>query len=561
MLHKGLSKITQSLIASAPHPIAWFYANNIKTETGVQFEFSERQFMVQILSDFSREKIVKKCAQVGLSAEYVAMAGYITEQLGFNIAHTLPDKNVVESFVVPKVDVIIEINAALQNRLTVNNKGLKGYRMPNGDVRFVYYRGAYSQKEAINFSVDMLIRDEIDRSDAKVMSTYPSRLDASEHKLIWDLSNPTIIGFGIDLLYQESDQMHWFITCNHCGHEWFFDWPDDNGQIDPRCHYIDVKRVIRACGNCKKEISHKALCFGRWVARHPERSTRGYWISQLFTPWKSAHELVRASLGDPEIFHNFNLGKAYSPTDLLVDRATIIRAISPGELALRNVCMGVDNGLIKHYVIGTPAGIIEYGSTTSWEKIEQLMLKYAMTAVVVDANPYPADPRKLVKKYPGRVFMNYYVEDRKSLGIIRWGEGKEAGIVQSDRTKIFDVVAGEIARTDIIYKLTQYQLEEYIKHWAVMYRTIITNAKGIKKGEWATQEGKADHLAHSTILWRIAIERTTGAGGQVVKATTPGGQPTVPTVTVDGEGQSVQNDIDFDEALNTRIKRRKDTPV
>jgi hypothetical protein len=223
--------------------------------------------------------------------------------------------------------------------------------------------------------------------------------------------------------------------------------------------------------------------------------------------------------------------------------------------------MGVDNGVVKHYVIGTPAGIIEYGSTTSWEKIEQLMLKYNMGAVVIDANPYPAEPRKLVKKYRNRVFMNYYVEDRKSLGIIRWGEGKEAGIVQTDRTKIFDVVASEISRLDIVFKLTGYQLEDYIKHWASMYRTIVENAKGIKKGEWATQEQKPDHYAHATVYWRIALERSTGSGGQVVKASTPNAPTPAPTVTVDGEGQSVQNDIDFDEALNFKRKGRKNTPI
>lgn len=560
-LHKGLSKATQRLIADAPIPVYWLLANKVTTETGVPFEFTERQFMVQILNDFSKYKTVRKCAQVGLSAEYVAIGGFIAQELGFNIAHTLPDKNVVESFVMPKADVIIDGNAALRDNLIVNNKGLKGYMRGGNpkDVRFVYYRGAYSQKEAINFSVDMLIRDEIDRSDQKVMSTYPSRMDASEHKLTWDLSNPTAIGFGIDLSYQESDQMHWFVKCNHCGHEWFFDWPDDDGQIDSRCHYIDIKRAIRACGKCHKEISHKSLCFGRWVAKHPELPTRGYWISQLFAPWKSALELVQASKGDPEIFHNFNLGKAYSPSDIKVDRQAILRASSPGDTMLHNVVMGVDNGVQKHYVIGTPAGIIKYGVTTDEAVIERLMLQYNMMTVVIDANPYPAWVRKLVLKYPDRVFMNYYVQDRNALGTVRWGEGKEDGVVLSDRTKVFDIVAGEIFRTEILFRLTYNQLEDYIKHWVVMYRQIVENARGIKKGEWITQEGKPDHWAHATIYWRIALERAFGPQGEVVRAPAPSTTPPATHVNADGETDS---NIDFDEALNhNQRKRNKGTPI
>jgi hypothetical protein len=563
LLHKGLSKSTLDRLANAPHPAAWFIANKMVTETGRPFEWVEHNFMLQPISDFSKTKILRKSAQCGASADYVILAGgYITEYLGLNIAHTLPDKNVVESFVMPKADVVIDNNVSLASRLVVDNKGLKGYMHAGNkkDVRFVYYRGAYSQKEAINFTVDMLIRDEIDRSDAKVMATYPSRMDASEHKLTWDLSNPTAIGYGIDLSYQESDQMHWFVKCNHCNWEWYFDWPDDNNQMDERCHFIDLKRAIRACGRCRKEISHKALCFGRWVAKKPDAPTRGYWISQLFYPWKSALELIQASKGDPEIFHNFNLGKAYTPQDLLVDRQAILRATSPGETMLRNITMGVDNGVQKHYVIGSPAGIIKYGVTTDEAVIERLMLQYNMSCVVIDANPYPAWVRKLVKKYPNRVFMNYYVQDRNALGTVRWGEGKEAGVVLSDRTKVFDIVAGEIARTEILFRLTGNQLEDYIKHWAVMYRTVVVNARGIKKGEWITQEGKPDHWAHATVYWRIATERAFGVGGQVVRAPAP--NKATKTTHVNPETNEVDSDIDIDEALNNnQRKRNKGTPI
>lgn len=564
LLHKGLSKSTLSLLDNAPHPAAWFIANDMRTETGRPFEWVEHNFMLQPLSDFSREKVLRKAAQCGASADYVMLAGgYITEYLGLNIAHTLPDKNVVESFVMPKADVIIANNKALASRLVVNNKGLKGFARGGNknDLRFVYYRGAFSQKEAINFTVDMLIRDEIDRSDAKVMATYPSRLDASEHKLIWDLSNATTVGFGVDLLYQLSDQMHWFVTCNHCSHEWYFDWPSEYEVWDSRCHYIDTKRAIRACGKCHKEISHHALCFGRWVAKYPSRPTRGYWISQLFYPWKSAQELISQSLGDIEVFHNFNLGKAYSPTDLLVDRDTIRRAISPGEVAYRNVCIGADNGVQKHYVIGTPNGIFKVGVTKNISDLERLMLQYDAKCMVIDALPYPAEVIKLVKKYPGRVFMNYYSQDKAAMGTVRWGKEKDFGVVNSDRTKIFDTVATEISNLDIIFKLTLYQLEEYISHWGNIYRTIVENNKGIKHGEWVRQEGKPDHWAHATIYWRIALEKAGGAGGLVVKANTQADLPIAPTVTIDGEGQSVQNDIDFDDAINFKQRARKDTPI
>ena len=137
--------------------------------------------------------------------------------------------------------------------------------------------------------------------------------------------------------------------------------------------------------------------------------------------------------------------------------------------------------------------------------------------MVIDALPYPNTPQKLAEKYFGKVYLHYYQQDRKSLGVVRW-DGK---LVRSDRTKIFDAVVAEINSGDLTYQLTTTQLEDYIYHWEQMYRTLRETPLGVVKPSWATIENRPDHYAHATILWRVALEKTMGYGG-IIKTALPG---------------------------------------
>ena len=179
----------------------------------------------------------------------------------------------------------------------------------------------------------------------------------------------------------------------------------------------------------------------------------------------------------------------------------------------------------KHYVIGNRYGIFEIGITEDWAVIESLRNQYNAT-MVIDANPYPTMPQRLAVKYAGKVFIHYYIQDRKTEGTIRW----DTHSVKSDRTKVIDYVVSELNSRDVIFNMVESQLEEYIFHWTQMYRIIDETPQGIRKPAWETIEGKPDHFAHATVLWRVALEQTLGQGG-VVSAPRPGRHQSNPTVS------------------------------
>lgn len=539
----------------AVSPLAWMNEHNFVTENQKPMEFIKHRFLVQPFNDLHPKQVIMKSAQVGWSVLKNFQAVWIMSQLKYNIIYVLPTKNVVNDFVAPKVDPIINSNpdiAALIGKDSVSQKRV-------GD-RFIYYKGAFSERDAISISGDVLIVDELDRClDMGIITTYKSRLQASDVGWEWYFSNPSLPNFGVHEKFLESDQHHWLVTCHECGYEMMMEFFKVEVELPTGkwpVHYIDQERACYACGKCDAELSDKDRMLGRWQAIYPEREWRGYHVSQMVAPWVPASYLINSYRKDsPEFFHNFVLGLPYIEADILIDRAALLNATAPQKLAMRDVVMGTDNGVEKHWVIGTPNGVTKYGKTESWEELEQMFLMYDMKAWVIDANPYPTEPRRLAKKYPGRVFLNYYVQDRNNMGIIRWGHGDDAAIVQSDRTKILDYVAMQIRNTDLIFAMNVSEMEGMIEHWMNMYRIIEENNAGIPKSKWVTKENRPDHWAHALVYFRIALNKTLEAGGTVARSRGPGPDKGKAPVVIDGAIEG----IDLTEAIrstsNTTRKR------
>lgn len=472
---------------------------SLSTRTMIDIQTSTRTF---IADGF----ISHNCAQVGLTVSEVLKSMHYAAYGKKNVIHTLQTSDVVDGFVSPKVNPIIEYNPKIKELLrSTDSRTLKRF----GD-NFVFYRGANAESQAINITGDVLCIDEYDRSNQNVVEIYRSRLDASQYKWRRYFSNPSAIGFGVDGLYNASDQRHWFVKCPKCKHRaWLEFLPLEIDGI--KTHYVNVDKSIYACGKCHKELHDRDRILGEWVARYPDKNSHGYWFSQLMAPWKSAVEIIETQqTSSIEYFSNFVLGKAYTPTDLVVNRETILRSCKPALTAKTRVAIGVDNGAVKHWVAATPEGIFDYGKTEEWNDIERLHLMYDAT-MVIDALPDFTIPKQLVQKYRGKIFINYYVPDSKNFGAVRWGQNEEFGVVKTDRTKLLDLVASEIAGAKLLFRQHPGELEGYISHWNNVFRTTVKDEKtGIEKGNWTHQQNKPDHWVHATGYMRIALSRVMG---------------------------------------------------
>lgn len=486
----------------ASSPLAWIMLSGIQTENQLPVEFKQHRFLIDLYGDLHDDIVVKKSAQVGESVERILKAFWCAKYLRANVIYVLPTNNVVRDFVTPKVNPIITSNPSINALVQRDSESIKQV----GD-RFIYFKGAFSERDAISISGDILILDELDRMpDMNVVNTYDSRLQASKLGYRWRLSNPSGIGYGVDALYADSDQRHWFVTCPACQHKMYLDLEPS----DDKNHYIDVESKQYHCGNpeCEGVLSDDDRRGGYWVAKYPGRRRHGYWISQLMAPWVSAARILeQKEESGIEFFYNFVLGKAYTPSDLVVNRETILRACAPSVIPKVNVVMGVDQSASgQYYVAGTPAGIFAHGKTKSWEDIERLKLQWNAT-VVCDPAPYPIMPKLLADKY-----QDFYLARFKlfndAMTTIQW-KGKN---VSADRTRVFDIVAKEITEGKLLFREHPYALEDYIADWKNIYRTTEEKPDGRTRSVWVKVENKESDLSLATIYFRIGLAKILTGG-------------------------------------------------
>ena len=496
----------------ADNTLAWVLHNNIVNENGFNLEIRNHAFLIDPFMDISDRIVAMKAAQVGFSTTAILKAIHTSYFRRANIIYTLPSKSIVKDFVIPKVDPLIAINPVIKKMMTGSDStGLKSF----GD-RFVYFRSSWDEASGIAISADILVSDEVDRSNQLALRTYRSRLDAARlHRpdlgWEWKFSNPSIPGDGVDVWWQESDQKHWFIKCPHCNFWQFLGYPEN----------INFESEQYVCRKCNKFLSDEDRADGEWVSRRLNKRISGYWFSQLMVPWISASKIIEESLGDQQVFYNFTLGLPYVSKEKNVSREDIKKCIIEEENPRSDVAIGVDVGKVKHFVIGNRYGIFRIGTTSSWDEIEDLRNQYD-AYMVIDGMPNPDEPLKLAAKYRGKVFVNYYVEDKHQLGTVRWLEDtkdkKQYGIVESDRTKIFDNLVADIQNQDVAYNLTEFELGDYIFHWQQMFRVVKnkTNSEGANTGtvtaDWVTIGGRPDHFCHAHIYQRIAQMKTLSTG-------------------------------------------------
>lgn len=487
--------------------LAWITENNMVNEHGAPLEFATHRFLIDIYDDTSDDIRIAKSAQVGITIwGTVASAHEVSFQKRNNI-YVFPTRgSIINDFVVPKVNPIIEKNRFIGKHIKQDTQKLKQF-----EDNFLFYRGAFDERDAISISADTVWSDETDRSNMNVVRTYASRTENSKQPRFRYFSNPSAKGYGIDYLFQQSDQMHWFVRCPHCTHEFYLDWdPAGTGGIDERCHTIDEVNQRYICGRCGKEIPDYARQNGRWVPKWRTRTRRGYWINQMMRSDRPASRLLQQWEDNkylPNYFYNFILGKAFTPADALIDRELFLSANTSMSPPLTEVFMGVDVGVTKHVVVMTPDGVVDLGTYKDWSQIEALFNTLGARTMVIDALPDITEPRRLAKRYPGRVFLAEFDYNSARQKIAQFNPTKRKGFVKIQRTDIMDLIVNEMRQRKLQLHLPGDKLEQLVEHSIVMVRIQEKDedGKGRLKIFWVTQGEAPDHFWFALVYARVAM--------------------------------------------------------
>lgn len=470
--------------------LQWIVEREIVNEKGEAFDFHDRPFLIDILTDWTPQIAIMACAQVGKSVTFSVKSLFAIKHLHFNAIYTMSSDSDVNEFVSSKFNKIVQSNIHEFEGMATDNVERKEF-----NDRFIFFKGTNSKTAAISTTADLLIHDEISRSDQLAIETYKSRTKASQYKGRWLFSNPGGERDELDLAWTKSDQKEWCIVCPSCKHEHFLVFPES----------INMEKKQYQCIECKAPISDDVRRNGRWVAQRPGSTISGYHISHLMCPWITVQEIIDDSEGDPAYFNNFVLGKAYSPGDLSVTKTTILDLWTPRDLDEGERFLGIDVGNIKHYVIRTRKGIIKMGRFTKDSDLDDIITTWKPTSGVIDAMPNTTLSKYVVETYPF-MKMSYFQENSNNPQmLVWWGEGDKAGIVYSFRDRILDQFLTNMIEAkwsigvvaDEIFRL-------YIKHFETLRREKVVNNKGIERYVWDSTTGE-DHFVFADLYSYLAM--------------------------------------------------------
>ena len=475
----------------------WMVSEGLVNEKGEPFDFSDRPFLLDILTDWTPQIAVTACAQIGKSVTFSIKSLFAIKHLHFNTIYTMSSDSDVNEFVSSKFNKIVQANSHEFKGMATDNVERKEL-----NDRFIFFKGTNSKTAAISTTADLLIHDEISRSDQNAIETYKSRVKASQYKGRWLFSNPGGERDELDLAWQKSDQKEWTITCPNCQDRHYLVWPDS----------VNIEEKHYQCRACKAKIDSDVIRNGEWVAQQPGSKISGYHISHLMCPWIPVEDIIDDSKGDPGYFHNFVLGLAYSPGDLSVTRTTILDLWTPKELDTGDRYIGIDVGNIKHYEIRTAKGTIKLGRFSAWSELDDIIRIWKPKAGVIDAMPDNTAAKHYVSTYPW-MQMSYFMENNNNpQTIVWWGENDKKGIVYSHRDRILDQMLTEmIEAKHLIGVPADKEFHEFIKHFETLRREKVTNNKGIERYVWESTTG-VDHYVFSHLYAYLAMQ---GAGSGV----------------------------------------------
>lgn len=497
-------------------PTLWIDKYQIKNEAGIRLEFKKRKFLEDILDDLSPLQVILKAPQIGATVTQIIKSLWVAKKLGKDIIYTLPTQGDVQDMAGGKI-----------NRIIAQNEVLRGWVKDHDTVEqksvgenIIHYRGSFTTKSAMMVSSDLNIHDEVDASDQSVIEQYETRLQAKADGWRWYFSHPSVEDYGVDVHWKNSDQKHWFITCPHCKKEHYLQFPES----------LDFVKQVFICKLCKHELKDEDREKGRWIPKYSKKWQEkngiikpfsGYWIPQLICSWISAEKILKDYKDkSSEYFYNYVLGLPYSGGDSKLGQLQLFQNLTGTLNAPTNderVIIGVDTGLKIDYVIGTQKlGLFFHGDTDNYNELDNLMRRWKKAIVIMDAGGDLIGSRQFYERWQGRVFLCYFVGERKDNDIAWWGEGEKYGQATVDRERGIQWVVDEFRNKRIQLQGTESDWYEYWLDWKNLSRIkIFDNKTNQVRGIKWVRNGR-DHRALATVLWRIGVDKFAEGDSQII---------------------------------------------
>ena len=453
---------------SVAEPLAAWAVRRIRLD-GKPFSFDGHEFLRAIYDDRAPHLVLSKAAQIGGTTAAILRAIH-TCVVGLDVMYFFPTRSDVLDFSRARVNPLVAENPFLAKLMTdTDTMGVKKI----GDAH-LYFRGMQSNVGMKSVPADLIVFDELDEAEPQAKAMAKERLGHSDYKRIFELSNPSLPDYGIDEVYQRSDQRHWTLKCPACG-----TWTALDREF-PRKLGQEVKVILprpdgsfyRACPKCQGELD---LAAGEWVAEFPKRPIHGYRISQLFSSKVDPGEILEEyrTTRYADRFYNLKIGIPWADLERRLDAASVLALCSDSPRLDKAegdngwYSMGVDTGSALHVVIlryelglKETETLVYLGECREFEDLDALMERFKVGSCVIDGLPETHSTREFARRHAGKVHLCFFQENQR--GAPNWNSAERT--VTVNRTEALDASRAAIRQKLVVLPRRDALVEKFAQH-------------------------------------------------------------------------------------------------
>ncbi len=503
------------------------------TLEGQPFSFVGHEFQRRLADEESRELVVKKCSQVGITEFAIRRTLAVMDILpDIHVIYTLPTSNFAKMVTKTRINPIVDNSDYLRSRLNTQIDSTDTKQLGSS---YLYIKGTIGQAAAISVPASLLVHDEVDFSDQTVLSSYQSRMTHSRYKMKFQLSTPTVPKFGIDEAFNASRKHFNFCKCSHCA-QWFlpdyFDHvriPGFTGDLreitKENIHSVRYQEAFVVCPHCGR-TPELGPAHRNWVLENPDEAhvAAGYQISPFDAPSVITPAfLIESSTKYKRYadFINFNLGQCAEDKDNALTSEELDELFVAGEVPkFSSYIVGIDCGMIMHVVIAgiTTEGLIHIVKMSQiplsrWQdEFTKLIQQYRFSNGVIDSQPYTDLVLRLQESHQ-KMFAAVYVTTKtpEVFTVAEKEDDPEKSTIglllaKINRNKALDALMGDLRRGKITVSAAgcQDQRETWVKHMTDMRRVQKFDKDDELFFNWEKSSKGNDHFHHATLYLYIA---------------------------------------------------------
>jgi len=488
----------QLAVMGALDSLIWLHTNKIKLGGGL-YKLKGHEYQMAIMEEKARKQVIIKGAQLGMTECWIlrTLHGMIHGIYPSGALYLFPTQNDVGDFTKSRFDPLIDSNPAIGAYVqSTDSQHIK--RVGNG---FLFLRGARATKaiggekkssaSLKSIPVDRIVFDERDEMADEMVTLAEERVSHSNVKELMYLGTPTIPDFGVDQMYQDSDQRVWMIECKKCGTETCLEleFPDCIQRA------LTTDKMIRVCKKCGSEIFPR---HGNWRALYPDRSKDlvGWWISQLNSMYIEPGDAYIAA--ENRLTQNLVWGCCSS---------------DPMRYSHDGPCfMGVDVGKKLNVIIGYRKTrqllkVVKVCEVDSFNDLHELAYKYNVVSCVIDYKPEIHKVREFQASETYSVFACDYVE--RKTGAAAWDE--RDGMIKVNRTEICDATHELVINPGRLELPTKSKvMEDFVFQMCNIAKSLVDDPYGGKEYRYrplGSAVKRPDHYRHALNYALLASER------------------------------------------------------